>query len=186
MTDVVVRPRRRGLLPLVLLVLVTSGVFAFGRLHAPDYTFGLLGQDYAAATRLKARLATVALVLAGVQLLLALWIYRRLPGAGVAPRWAHRAHRLNGFLVIGVTVPVAVHCLIAYGAQLDSPRVALHSVAGCLFYGVFVAKVCLVRDRRQPARLLPIAGSLLLLLIGLLWYSAALWVFNGYEVPLLR
>jgi hypothetical protein len=177
---------RRGLLPLLLLVLVSSSLFAFDQVHAPDYTFGLLGQEYAAATRLKARLATVALMLAGVQLVLALWIYNRLPGAGTAPRWAHVTHRLNGALTIAVTLPIAVHCLLAYGVQLDSPRLAVHSVAGCLFYGVFAAKVCLVRDRRQPARLLPLAGTLLLGLIALLWYSAALWVFNGYQVPFLR
>jgi hypothetical protein len=44
-----------------------------------------------------------------------------------------------GFALFALTVPAAVHCLIAYGVQLTSPRVAVHSIAGCFFYGAFAA-----------------------------------------------
>jgi Family of unknown function (DUF6529) len=49
-----------------------------------------------------------------------------------------------------LSLPVAVHCMFAYGVQLGDPRVAVHSVAGCLFYGAFAAKVLIVRSRRLP------------------------------------
>ena len=42
-------------------------------------------------------------------------------------------HRVTGFALCTLTVPVAVDCLIAYGVQLTSPRVAIHSIAGCFF-----------------------------------------------------
>ena len=68
------------------------------------------------------------------------------PAAAGAP-----AHRLIGFGLFALTVPIAVHCLFAYGVQLTSPRVAVHSLAGCIFYGAFTAKVLLVQSRRLPA-----------------------------------
>jgi Family of unknown function (DUF6529) len=34
--------------------------------------------------------------------------------------------------------------------QLTSPRVAIHSIAGCFLYGAFAAKVLLVHSRRLP------------------------------------
>ena len=73
----------------------------------------------------KSLLATIALALAGLQVLLAVWIYRRLPRAGNPPRPVPVAHRVTGFVLLAVTVPVAVHCLIAYGVQLTSLRVAI-------------------------------------------------------------
>ena len=55
--------------------------------------------------------------------------------AGRPPRPLPVTHRVTGFTLFALTVPVAVHCLIAYGVQLTSLRVAVHSVAGCFFYG---------------------------------------------------
>jgi hypothetical protein len=57
--------------------------------------------------------------------------------------------------------------------------VAVHSIAGCLLYGAFVAKVLVVRSRRLPGWALPAAGGALVVVIALLWYTAALWVFTG-------
>jgi len=45
-------------------------------------------------------------------------------------------------------VPVAVHCLITYGAQPASPRVAIHTIAGCCFYRAFAANVPLGHSRQ--------------------------------------
>ncbi len=86
-------------------------------------------------------------------------IYRKLPLAGAPPRPVPLAHRLIGAGVFALTVPVAVHCLIAYGVQLTSPRVAIHSIAGCFFYGAFAAKVLAVHSRRLPGWALPVAGG---------------------------
>jgi Family of unknown function (DUF6529) len=161
---------------------VAAAIYAAGRLNTPDYTFSLFGQ--ANPFGVKSLLATVALGLAVVQVLLALWIYRRLPLAARPPRAVPTVHRVLGFVVFAVTVPIAVHCLIAYGVQLTSVRVALHSVAGCFFYGAFVAKVLLVQSRRLPGWALPVAGGTVAVVLGVLWWTSALWYYNGFRLPL--
>jgi len=67
--------------------------------------------------------------------------------------------------------------------QLTSPRVAIHSIAGCFLYGAFAAKVLLVHSRRLPDWALPITGGMLATAIGLLWYTSALWYYNDYQLP---
>ena len=121
--------------------------------------------------------------LAAVQVLLALWLYRKLPLAGSPPGPVRPAHRVLGFALFAVTVPIAVHCLLAYGVQLSSARVAMHSLAGCFFYGAFTAKVLLVQSRRLPGWALPAAGGALAILVAVLWYTSALWYYNGYQLP---
>jgi hypothetical protein len=159
---------------------VTAALYVAGRLHQPDYTFSLFGADPIPP---KSLLATIALVLAGVQVLTALWIYRKLPLAGAPPRRLPLAHRLIGAGAFTLTVPIAIHCLIAYGVQLTTPRVAFHSIAGCFFYGAFAAKVLAVHSRRLPGWVLPVAGGTLAIVLGMLWYTSALWYYNGYQLP---
>src|SRR5215471_2642834 len=141
---------------------VSAALYAAGRLHQPDYTFSMFGADPFPP---KSLLATIALALAGVQVLLALWMYRKLPLAPSPPRQVPVAHQVTGFVLVAVTVPVAVHCLIAYGVRLTSLRVAIHSIAGCFFYGAFAAKVLLVHSRRLPGWALPVAGGTLAIVL---------------------
>ena len=167
----------------VLAAGVVAAVYVAGRLVTPDYTFGLFGRVGPAAVTLKSLLATIAFGVAIVQVLLALWMYRRLPFAGSPPRPVRLAHRIIGFALFALTVPIAVHCLIAYGVQLTSPRVAVHSLAGCFLYGAFAAKALLVHSKRLPGWALPAAGGTLAVLAGVLWYTSALWYYNGYQLP---
>jgi Family of unknown function (DUF6529) len=167
----------------LLAAAVTATLYAVGRLHAPDYTASLFGQAGIAAITLKSLLATIVLGLAIVQVLLALWLYRKLPLAGSPPRPVRLSHRIIGFGLFALTVPIAVHYLLAYGVQLTSTRVAVHSLAGCVFYGAFTAKVLLVHSRRLPGWALPAAGGLLAFLVAVLWYTSALWYYNGYQLP---
>jgi hypothetical protein len=176
-------PAARLGLALLLAAAITAVLVTVGRLHQPDYSASLFGQIAVGALVLKAWLATVTLGLAGVQVLLALWLYNKLPFAPAPARWVGMAHRLTGVVLIAVTIPVAVHCLIAYGVQLTSLRVAVHSLAGCFLYGAFAAKVLLVRSRRLPGWVLPVAGGTLVTVVIVLWYTAALWYFNGFRLP---
>jgi Family of unknown function (DUF6529) len=162
---------------------VAVALYVAGRLHTPDYNFSLFGRVGLGAVVLKSTLASIALGAAAVQVLLALWIYRKLPLAASPPRRVPLAHRILGFALFALTVPIAVHCLIAYGVQLTSLRVAVHSLAGCFFYGAFVAKVMLVQSRRLPGWALPVAGGALAVVVGVLWYTSALWYYNGYRLP---
>jgi hypothetical protein len=164
----------------LLAIGVSAALYVAGRLVQPSYAFSLFGADPIPA---KSLLATIALGLAGVQVLLALWIYRKLPLAASPPRPVPLVHRVTGFTLFALTVPVAVHCLIAYGVQLTSPRVAIHSIAGCFFYGAFAAKVLLVHSRRLPGWALPAAGGTLAIVIAVLWYTSALWYYDGFQLP---
>jgi len=160
--------------------IVVAALVAFGLERTPDYGFSLFGSSGTDAVSLKSKIATVVFALALVQLLLALWMYQRLPGAGPAPRHVSRIHRTVGVVLFLASLPVAVHCMFAYGVQTTSARVTIHSLAGCFFYGGFLAKVLVVRSRRLPGWLLPAAGGLLITLVAVIWYSSALWYFNGY------
>jgi hypothetical protein len=164
----------------LLAVGVTAAVYLAGRLIQPDYTFSMFGAN---PFPLKSLLASSALGLAGFQVILALWLYRRLPLAPDPPRAVPITHRVAGLALFALTAPVAVHCLIAYGVQLTSVRVAVHSVAGCFFYGAFAAKILLVHSRRLPGWALPVAGGTLAILLAVLWYTSALWYYDGSRLP---
>jgi hypothetical protein len=177
-------PAAFRLLPIGVLGIVVAGaVYAFGTVHTPDYAVSLFGRQDGSANLLKAQLGTAMLGLAVYQLILALWMYGRLPGVNAAPQAAHSAHRIGGILVLLVSLPIAYHCITAYGVQMTTARITLHSLAGCFFFGAFVAKVAIVRSRHLPGLALPLAGGTLITLIALLWYSAALWELNGLTVP---
>ena len=161
---------------------VTGALVVFGVEHSPDYAFSLFGSP-GHAFSLKSKVATAILGLVLIQLLLALWIYGRLPGAGTPTHPVRRVHRIFGIVVFLATLPVAIHCMIAYGVQTTSARVTIHSFAGCFFYGAFVAKVLIVRSRQMPGWVLPVAGGVLVTVIGVVWYTSALWFFDGYHLP---
>ena len=180
-----IAPRRFGaIVPVVLALLVAAGIYVFGRNHTPDYSgtalFGRSAQD---TLPLKSLLATVVLGLALAQLGSATWMYGGLGRLSV-PRRLPRLHRLTGLAALLVTLPIGYHCMFAYGVQTADTRIAVHSLAGCFFYGAFAAKVTIVRSRRLRGWLLPVAGGTLVLLVGALWYTSALWYYDGYSLPL--
>jgi hypothetical protein len=126
----------------------------------------------------KAWLATAALVLALVQVATAARIYGKLSflpkrGPGIA-----RAHRWSGRVAFLVTLPVFFHCVTILGFQTPDARVALHAIVGTFFYGVFAAKVLIVRDHALPGWALPTAGLTLASTLGVLWLTSSLWYFT--------
>jgi hypothetical protein len=126
----------------------------------------------------KAWLATAALLLALVQVTTAARIYGRLsflPERGPA---LARVHRWSGRTAFLLTLPVFFHCVTILGFQMPDTRVAVHSLVGTFFYGVFAAKVLIVRDRSLPGWALPTAGLTLASMVGLLWLTSSLWYFT--------
>lgn len=165
-----------------LIGLAMSGVlYIIGRaiVSTSSYsTVGLFGvTSPGGVLALKSLLATIALALAVVQVGLGLWIYQKLPMAGRAPKPIGMTHRVVGAVAVAFTLPVAIHCAIAYGVQLGQPRVLVHSIAGCFFYGAFLAKVLLVHSKRLPGWALPVAGGTLAVLLAVLWYTSAEWYY---------
>ena len=132
----------------------------------------------------KAAFATAAVLLACLQLATAARIYGRLrsvvrlPDAVVA-----RVHRYSGRLAFLCTLPVVFHCVFILGFQTASTRVAVHSIVGSFFYGLFAAKVLFVRDHHSyPSWILPLAGGTLFAVLGTLWVTSSLWYFTNIRV----
>ena len=126
----------------------------------------------------KAWLASAALVLALVQVTTAARIYRKLSFLPKRGRAISRVHRWSGRTAFLLTLPVFFHCVTILGFQTPTARVAAHSLIGTFFYGVFAAKVLIVRDRALPGWALPTAGLTLASLLGLLWLTSSLWYFT--------
>jgi hypothetical protein len=156
---------------------------AYAGLHDPAgrplVTFGFSGM-----LQMKAWFATAAAALLLVQLGTALWMWGRLPGGAAAPDWVGPVHRWSGATAFVLTLPPAVHCLWALGFAGDSPRVLVHSVVGCLFYGAYAAKMLGLRLRGLPAWALPVLGGLVLTLLTLVWLTSSLWFFSRSGLPL--
>jgi Family of unknown function (DUF6529) len=126
----------------------------------------------------KAWFATGALVLAGVQVVTAARIYGRLTflperGAAIA-----RTHRWSGRFAFLLTLPIFFHCVTILGFQTPDARVAVHAIVGTFFYGVFAAKVLIVRDHSLPGWALPAAGLTLASMLAVLWLTSSLWYFT--------
>jgi len=173
--------------PLAILAAVSAAIYVVGISITPDYSgTALFGKTATDTLPLKSDLASVVLGLAALQLLLALWIYGRVPGIGAAARRIGSVHRAIGILAILLTLPIAYHCMRAYGFQTFDSRIAVHSIAGCFLYGAFAAKVTIVRSKRLPGWILPAAGGALVTTVAVLWYTSALWYYNGFSIPVLK
>src|SRR3954468_2674715 len=179
------RPQSRPVLALVLLtgaaVAVAVGVYA--RVHSPAARpLFLLG--FSGMLQLKAWLATTALALVVVQVLTALWMWRRLPGVGRPPDWLAGAHRWSGSVGFALTLPVALHCVWSLGFVTSGPRVLAHGILGCAFYGAYAAKMLGLRLRGLPRWAIPVLGGSVFSLFLLVWTTSAAWFFIRSGVPL--
>jgi uncharacterized protein DUF6529 len=156
--------------------LAAVGLGVYGRLHEPTFV-ALNVAGFSSGTAAKAWLATIAFLLALVQLGSALLMYGRIPRIS-APSWTGALHRWSGRVAVLVTVPVAVHCLYALGFQTGSTRVLVHSLFGCFFYGAFVAKMLILNKRDAPGWTLPVLGGAVFTGLVALWSTSSAWFFG--------
>jgi hypothetical protein len=159
-------------------IAVALGVY--GRVHTPSqqlvFTLGL-----SSTIAMKVWLATVVLGFSVAQVVLALWVYGKLPWR--APSWLGTAHRLSGRAAFLISLPVAYHCLWSLGFQTTNARVLAHSLLGCAFYGAFATKVTIVRSKGLPGWALPVAGGLVFTLLVLGWCFSVLWFVQHQGFP---
>jgi uncharacterized protein DUF6529 len=161
--------------------LVAVGLGVYGRLHEPA-SVALNIAGFSSGLAAKSWLASAAFLLALVQLWSAAAMYgrvgRRWRQEGGAPGWVAGLHRWSGRAAVLVTVPVAVHCLYALGFEDSTPRVLVHSLAGCFLYGVFVTKMLVLQRPTSPRWSLPLLGGVLFTAITAVWLSSAVWFFS--------
>jgi len=160
--------------------LVSVALGVYGAVHTPSggtiATFG-----FGDLISMKVWLASAVGVLALSQLITALWLFGRL-GLPV-PRHLGTVHRLVGLATVLLSLPVAYHCLWSLGFQSYDARVLVHSVLGCLVYGVLVTKVIALHTGATPGWLVPLAGGLLFTALVLTVLTSALWYFASFGMP---
>ncbi len=162
--------------PLVAGGLVAVALGVYGRTHAPTgFAVGLAG--FSGPLAMKSWLTTGAALLAIVQVLSAMAMWGRIRVRG---DWPAPLHRWSGRIAFLLTIPVAFHCLYSLGAQYDVPRVMIHSLLGCFFYGVFTAKMLALPKRGLPGWTLPVLGGLAFTALIGLWLTSALWFFTTF------
>jgi hypothetical protein len=106
-------------------------------------------------------------------------MWGKVPGVA-APPWIGTLHRWSGRAAVLVVVPVAVHCLYAAGFQYGQPRVLLHSLLGCFFFGAFFVKMLLLTRSGLPGWALPVIGGAVFTALTCLWLTGSLWFFTTF------
>ena len=155
----------------------------YGNAHDPAADLSItLG--FADTITMKVWMASLAVLLALLQLGSALWLFGRLP-LPAGPPWLGSLHRISGRLAFLASLPVAYHCLYQLAFQDTTARVLIHSLLGCAFYGAFAAKVVIVRSHTLPGWALPIAGGLVFTILVSVWLTSGLWFIseNGFPSP---
>ena len=160
------------------IVALTLGIY--GRLHSPTgVAVDVIG--FSSPGTVKAWLATVAVIFAVVQVVSALVMYGKISWI-TSPPWIGTLHRWSGRLAFIATVPVAVHCLYALGFETFDTRVILHSICGCIFFGVFTVKMLSLTRKGMPNWVLPVFGGLAFALLTVIWFSSAFWFFTTFGI----
>ena len=78
---------------------------------------------------------------------------------------------------------MAYQCLWGLGFQSTDTRVLVHSILGCVFYGVFVTKVMAVRMHGLPDRTLPLVGGFVFAVLVGIWLTSSVWFFTSGPAP---
>jgi hypothetical protein len=168
------------LIPALIGCVVALTIGLYGRLHhATGIAVNIAG--FSSPGSVKAWLATVAAVLALVQVGSALVMYGKVPRVS-APSWIGGLHKWSGRIAFIASVPVAVHCVYALGFADYSTRVLIHSVLGCLFFGAFTVKMLVLPKRGVPGWVLPVLGALVFAALILIWFTSAYWFFSTFGI----
>jgi hypothetical protein len=168
-------------IPIVVFAMfaLTAGVVAREAGGPRGRYFDLFFSD---TIHMKAWLGSAALAAGVFQLFTAAWIYRKLPWR--KPHWVNTAHRWSGRLAFVLVLPVAYHCIFQLGFQTGTTRSHVHSLLGSAFFGAFAAKVTIVKLKRFPLPVLPIAGGFLFTVLLVVWWTSSLWFFRTIDAGL--
>jgi hypothetical protein len=167
----------------LVLLLVLGGAVSvalgvYSNVHDPTgeqpYTLFFSG-----TIELKVWFASAVVLLAVVQVLLAMRLYGKIHVPHDAPPWLGDAHRLVGTLAFALSLPVTYHCLWGLGFQSTDTRVVVHSTVGCVFYGAFTMKVLAVRARGLPDWSLPAVGGFVFAVLVVVWLTSSLWFITS-------
>ena len=178
------QPARWGLAAAAGLGIAVAAVLAASARVSPGDGAAISTFGFSALYAMKSWLTTAAMVFVIVQVVSALAMWGRLPGVAASPGWAGPLHRWSGVAAFVLTLPVAFQCIWSAGFSDDTTRTLVHSLAGCLFYGAFAAKMLSLRLHGLPGWTLPVLGGLLTVVLLVVWFSSAFWYFTFSGLPL--
>ena len=173
-------PNTMALTAMAIGALVAVGIGAYGAAHPPGKV-AINVAGFSSFLSVKSWLATLALLLAIVQVITALKMYGKIRGNS---RTAAFVHRWSGRAAVITTIPVATHCLYVAGFMATDTRVLLHSLAGAFFYGVFTMKMLMLSTDDSPSWAIPVAGAAAFATLTVLWATSSLWFFTTFGVIL--
>ncbi len=174
MTGQTARPVRL-LVPVVIGCLVSVSLGVYGDSHkGKSIVFQVSGFEN--LIRVKSWMAAAVALFALIQVGSALVLYGKIRGV-TAPSWIGAVHRWSGRLAFFTAVPVAVFCLYGIGFQAYDTRVLLHSLLGCLFFGVFITKMLMLTRQGLAGWVLPVLGGLVFTVLIGVCLTSSLWYF---------
>ena len=177
MTDVTAK-NARVLLPVFIGAVVAVAMGVYGANHrGKSIVFEVSGFENLVVV--KTWLTVGATVFAIVQGISALVMYGRIKRV-TAPSWIGGLHRWSGRAAFFLAVPVAVFCLYGIGFQHHTVRVLVHSLLGCLFFGVFTVKMLVLTKRGVAGWVLPVLGGLAFATLVGLSLTSAVWYFSTH------
>lgn len=179
--DQKLNPQSAVLMAMAIGAMVAIGIGTYGAVHPPG-TVAINVAGFSSFLAVKSWMATLALLLAIVQVISALRIYGKIQRGN--SRTAAFLHRWSGRAAVAASIPVAAHCLYIAGFMATDVRVLLHSVAGAFFYGVFTMKMLFLSTDDSPGWALPVAGSAAFAALTVLWATSSLWFFTTFGVIL--
>jgi Family of unknown function (DUF6529) len=134
---------------------------------------------FSSTIAMKVWFATAAIVLVVVQVSTATRMWGHLEGVIRLPFPVVKGiHRWSGRIAFLLTLPVFFHCVFILGFQTPNARVAVHSIVGSFVYGVFAAKILVLRTKGYPHWVLPVVGGAVAALLIGLWFTSAYWYFT--------
>lgn len=152
------------------------GVYAAA--HEPTgRDFLLFG--FTSAGAWKSALASIAMFLFVVQVSLGLRITGRVGPRLPPPPWSAELHRLVGTVAFGISLPVVFHCVWTLGYRADDSRLVVHSIFGCITYGLYVTKLIAVRRDDAAPWAVPLTGTLLGAAMLVAWWTSAFVYYAG-------
>jgi hypothetical protein len=147
------------------LVALTLGIY--GHLHNPT-GIAVNVAGFSGPLTAKTWLATGATVAAVIQVISALIMYGKIKIQ--APSWIGGLHRWSGRIAF----------LLGY--QTYSTRVLIHSLLGCLFFGIFTVKMLVLPKKDMPGWLLPTLGGLAFAALTGVWLTSAFWFLSTFGI----
>jgi hypothetical protein len=168
----------RLVVPLLVGALVSVVLGVYGGQHKGN-SIVIDISGFPALIEVKSWLASIATGFAVVQLGSAVVMYGWIK-AITPPSWIGRLHRWSGRIAFFVAVPVAVFCLYGIGFQHYDTRVLVHSVLGCVFFGIFTMKMLVLTREGISAWVLPVLGGLVFAVLVTIWATSAYWYFTNF------